>query len=239
MNVNTDNSEVSRRQPSFRLVFEKQLWHYCILIILLAGILIVSRTEGFLAGQFLGISTEIWFYLALAVAILHQVYVWFCWRMELHYSSITRIFGAKGYTYYSIVFFVLFLSRLVLITGLAISNRHSYNLFDQLILTGLAIICAVPLLYLLYSILRYFGHDQAAGIDHFDKAYRDKPLIKQGIFKYISNPIYVFGMLMFWIPGLLCSSTAALAVALFYHIYVWVHYFFTEKPDMQRIYGNP
>lgn len=239
MNVNTDNSEASRKGLSFKLVFEKQLLHYCMLIILLAGILIVSRTEGFLAGQFLGIGTEIWFYLALATAILHQVYVWFCWRVELHYSLITRTFGRKGFTYYVIVFFVLFLSRLVLITGLAISNRNSFNLVDQLILSGLAVICAFPLIYLMYSIKRYFGPVRAAGIDHFDKAYRDKPLVREGIFKYISNPMYVFGFLMFWIPGLLCSSSAALAVALFCHIYIWAHYFFTEKPDMQRIYGNP
>ena len=29
----------------------------------------------------------------------------------------------------------------------------------------------------------------------------------------------------------------ALAVALFQHAYIWVHYYCTEKPDMRRIYG--
>jgi len=30
---------------------------------------------------------------------------------------------------------------------------------------------------------------------------------------------------------------AALAVALFNHLYIWVHYYATELPDMARIYG--
>ena len=34
------------------------------------------------------------------------------------------------------------------------------------------------------------------------------------------------------------ASVAALAVALFNHLYIWVHYFATERPDMQRIYRN-
>ncbi len=49
--------------------------------------------------------------------------------------------------------------------------------------------------------------------------------------------MYVFGLLIFWIPGLLTASSPALLVALFSHIYIWVHYYSTEKPDMARIYG--
>ena len=40
------------------------------------------------------------------------------------------------------------------------------------------------------------------------------------------------------IPGLLAASNEALLVALFNHIYIWVHYYTTEKPDMQRIYAT-
>jgi len=32
------------------------------------------------------------------------------------------------------------------------------------------------------------------------------------------------------------ASQAALWLALFNHIYIWVHYYATELPDMQRIY---
>jgi protein-S-isoprenylcysteine O-methyltransferase Ste14 len=89
----------------------------------------------------------------------------------------------------------------------------------------------------MYSIARYFGFERAFGIDHFDTSYRGKPLVKKGIFRYTSNGMYVFGLLILWIPGVLFSSLTALAAALFSHIYIWVHYFCTEKPDMNFIYA--
>ena len=48
--------------------------------------------------------------------------------------------------------------------------------------------------------------------------------------------MYTFGFLLIWIPGLWFASTAALFAAMFNHLYIWVHYFATERPDMQRIY---
>jgi len=47
------------------------------------------------------------------------------------------------------------------------------------------------------------------------------------------------GLLILWIPGLVFASRAALLAALFHHLYIWVHYFTTEKPDLKRIYGGP
>ena len=223
-------------QVRFKLIFEKQLFHYLVLVVLLTGIFIASKTEGFLSGQFGNISTEIWLYLAVSTAIIHQVYVWFFWRVELHHSLISRIFGEKGYTWYTTGFAILFLSRFIII-GLAISSRNSFTLLDPLILSGLAFFCIIPLAYLGYSMHQHFSYTRASGIDHFNEAYRNKPLVREGIFRYFNNPMYIFGLLIFWIPGLLCSSAAALAVALFYHLYIWAHYYFTEKPDMQRIYG--
>jgi hypothetical protein len=49
--------------------------------------------------------------------------------------------------------------------------------------------------------------------------------------------MYVFGFLLFWIPALWFASAAALCAALFNHVYIWVHYFATERPDMQHIYA--
>jgi protein-S-isoprenylcysteine O-methyltransferase Ste14 len=102
----------------------------------------------------------------------------------------------------------------------------------------LVILLAAPSLYLMYSIARYFGFERAFGIDHFDTSYTGKPLVKEGVFRYTSNGMYVFGLLILWIPGVLFSSLTALAAALFSHIYIWVHYFCTEKPDMNFIYGQ-
>jgi hypothetical protein len=220
-----------------KLIFEKQVLHVVLLAILLIVLFTVAQTEGFLTGWFLGMSTATWFYLAVACPVLHQLYVWFCWRTELHLSLITRTFGEKGFTYYSIVFMVLLILRPILITGLAISNRNSLDC-NQLLFYGLAFIFTLLCAYLFYSAMKYFGLKRALGIDHFDSSYRREPLIRGGMFRFSSNAMYVFGLLLLWIPGLLCFSRAALLVALFSHIYVWVHYYCVEKPDMKRMYGG-
>jgi len=74
------------------------------------------------------------------------------------------------------------------------------------------------------------------GIDHFDSSYGDRPLVKEGIYRYVNNGMYLFGVAIIWIPGLVYLSKAALLSALFTHLYIWVHYYCTEKPDMKRIY---
>jgi len=104
----------------------------------------------------------------------------------------------------------------------------------------IALVLLVPLLYLLYCIVKYFGLKRALGIDHFDAAYREKPLVRRGIFKYVNNSMYIFGLLILWLPGLFLASKAALVAALFGHVYIWVHYFTVELPDMRLIYeDNP
>ena len=75
-------------------------------------------------------------------------------------------------------------------------------------------------------------------MEYFDVAYRSLPLVRKGIFRYTRNGMYTFGFLITWIPGLWFVSSAALLAALFNHVYIWVHYFCTELPDMRRIYGS-
>jgi hypothetical protein len=50
--------------------------------------------------------------------------------------------------------------------------------------------------------------------------------------------MYIYGIMILYIPALLLFSKAALVVALFNHIYIWVHYYTTEIPDMKKIYGK-
>jgi protein-S-isoprenylcysteine O-methyltransferase Ste14 len=135
------------------------------------------------------------------------------------------------------VFTVLILGRPVLVTALAWANRGTAPL-DGTVAAVLAVLCALPGAYLAYSIRRYFSFRRAFGIDHFDPAYRSAPLVREGIFRYSANAMYVYGFLVLWVPGLALRSTAALFVALFSHIYIWVHHAFTEKPDMNRIYAR-
>ncbi len=48
--------------------------------------------------------------------------------------------------------------------------------------------------------------------------------------------MYIYGFLILWIPGILLQSKAAPFIALFNHLYIWVHYYFTELPDIKMIY---
>ena len=94
----------------------------------------------------------------------------------------------------------------------------------------------LPGIYAMYSVKRYFGMARAAGADHFDVRYREMPLVKDGIFRFTSNGMYLYAFLLFWAIAVGLNSSAALAVAAFSHAYIWVHFYATEKPDMNFLY---
>jgi hypothetical protein len=50
--------------------------------------------------------------------------------------------------------------------------------------------------------------------------------------------MYVYGFFILWIIAILFRSKEALLLAAFNHLYIWVHYYYTEKPDMDYIYGK-
>ena len=89
----------------------------------------------------------------------------------------------------------------------------------------------------MYSVGHYFGIDRVYGIDHFDPSYRSKPLVKDGMFKYTDNAMYKFGFLILWTIALVFLSQAALLAAAFNQLYIWVHFYCTELPDIRRIYA--
>lgn len=220
----------------FPLIFEKQWLHALLLVVLLVPLVAVSGTPAFQSGALWGIGTPVWFWLAVALPVIHQSYVWFCWRTQLHGSLLARLLGDGGFTLYAIGFAILGISRIASVFLLAAANRDTVPI-DPTALRVLAVLVAVPAAYLFYSVARYFGFRRAMGIDHFDPAYRSMPFVRQGIFRYTTNGMYVFGFLLLWVPGLWWTSAAALAVALFNHLYIWVHYYATERPDIRRIYG--
>jgi len=218
-------------------VLQHQFWHLLSLLTLLVGILLlVNKDDSLLLGELGGVSSATWMILAILSPIVHQFYVLVCWRLELHYKCITKAFGAKGFKLYKIGFAILILSRLVTIIVLAISNRNTLSI-DPVLAYVIAGILLIPSVYLFYSVQKYFGMDRAFGIDHFHpEELKNTPFVRQGMFKYSSNAMYVFGFMILWIPGLLLMSKAAILVAVFNHIYIWVHFYFTELPDMQIIY---
>jgi len=118
-------------------------------------------------GEFCGISTPQWFWLAIAFP-----------------SRIRCLYGFAGVsncmddywicsreTELSLVclgVFTLGTLRVLSVFALALSNRDTLIL-DIAILRIFAIIVTIPALYLLYSVIRYFSFKRASGIDHFDE----------------------------------------------------------------------
>lgn len=218
-------------------MFEKQGQHYLLLIVLLAGVYFLT-TGDVLTGQLWGISTQAWLWIAVAIPIAHQIFVWLFWRLELHHGLIKQWFGESAFTVYRIGFTILFAARPVAQILLGISNKNTLPL-NPFVAYTLAFVLFIPFVYTMYSVAKYFGMDRAYGIDHFDPSYRTKSFVKQGMFKYTNNAMYKFGFLIFWAIAFAFLSKAALLSAAFSHLYIWVHFYFTELPDIKHIYGNP
>ncbi|MDO6762881.1 methyltransferase [Agarivorans sp. 1_MG-2023] len=187
-----------------------------------------------LLWAYLGAPYPAVFWAAVIVPIAHQVFVWLSWRIALRVSDERKSAFFKPYI---AGFFLLFSGRFMSLFVLAYLDRGSLNLSTGLAAT-LAGACLVLGVYAMYSVRRYFGMRRAAGADHFESRFRQMPFVKQGIFRFTSNAMYVYAFLLFWAIALSFNSAAALVVAAFSHLYIWVHYFCTEKPDMDFIYGS-
>ena len=222
---------------TFKLLFEKQLYNYLGLFFLLALVTYLTRWSGVYAGEFLGYSTRFWFWLSIGEVIIHQLLVWFVWRTELHLKLISRWFGKQAFPIWAISFMILFVLRFVLVFVLGYANRGNWGI-SPVLGWVLALIILILAIYTLYSVIKYFSLKRAIGMDHFDPTYRELGLVRKGIFKYTSNAMYIFGVMIVWIPALILTSKAALISAFFNHAYLWVHYFTLELPDMKRIYPD-
>ena len=218
-------------------VWLDQVWHILVIVLLLFGLkYIVSIDNEILSGELWGLSTRFWMILAILSPIIHQIYVVVFWRIELYYKGMTKAFGVNAFKIFKVFFAILILSRPVTIILLAISNAMTIQLGTPLSIC-LSIILLIPAIYLFYSIKKYFGMDRAFGLDHFQPEKVKKiPFVRLGIFKYTPNAMYVFGFFLLWVPGVLGQSKSALLLALFNHLFIWGHFFFTELPDMNHIY---
>lgn len=220
-----------------RAIFEGQWLHLVCLLALLGAVFLAMKLPGATQGELFGLGTPFWLWLGVAIAVVHQVYVWLIWRLELHNKAISPMFGGRGFRAYTVGFAILGIARIIAVFFIAYANRDTFVLPVELARV-LAIIMALPAIYLFYSVRRYFTFDRAFGDDHFDPAARERPFETRGIFKYTSNGMYVYGFFLLWAAALWFNSTAGLIVALFNHAYVWVHYFATERPDFRHIYSD-
>ena len=212
--------------------FKNQIWHIGGLIALFyLGLLMVDL--GTNSEVFFGISSKNWFLFAMATPLLHQSYVWICWRLELCWKTISRTIGFKIYV---VVFFIFGILRLSSI-GLCFADYGSWFIPGR-IAWSISVLIFIPFIYTIYSIKKYFGFLRAAGIDHFDTSYKNIPFEKRGIFKWSSNAMYTFAIPVFFGFAISSGSKAMFIFAVYTFIGVWLHYFCTEKEDFKVIYGN-
>ena len=85
---------IMKPEGSVAAIFERQWIHALVLAGALPTLWLMSTFCGcFHRGEFLGVSTCTWFWIAIEIPIAHQLFVWFCWRTELHRGFLSRIFG--------------------------------------------------------------------------------------------------------------------------------------------------
>ena len=211
--------------------FKHQIWHLGgTFFLFYIGAQYVDLEKNI--NTFLGIGTFEWFIIAMSIPLIHQAYVWICWRSELCWKLITNTIGFKGYV---ILFFILIISRLsaIVLCFVDYGSLYTPGWFAWI----LAIIIFIPGAYTMYSVKKYFGFLRAAGADHFDTKYRNMPFEKRGIFKWTPNAMYVFAIGIPFAFATATGSHSMFIVAIYTYISIWLHYFCTEKEDFKKIYG--
>ena len=212
--------------------FRGQIWHLGGTIILfIIGAQFVDLKSN--TNNFIGISALSWFMIAMSIPLIHQAYVWICWRAELCWKSISNTIGFKGYIF---IFFVLIIMRLsaIVLCFVDYGSLYGPGWFTWIS----AIVIFAPGAYTMYSVKKYFGFLRAAGADHFDPKYRDMPFERRGIFKWTPNAMYTFAIGIPFSFAIATGSQSMFIVAIYTYISIWLHYFFTEKEDFKIIYGN-
>ncbi|MFW5713333.1 MAG: methyltransferase [Brevefilum sp.] len=225
-----------REARSLPYFFYRQIWHVVALLIL------VPITWAFAApalsqGSFLGIKDTTWFWLSMVVPICHQVIVWIVFRLQMGWATLSKLFGRADLIVWGVIFLPFVIARPVLLAGLARATQSTLALPGFLSLS-LGVLLILPALYTIWSVFRYFGLVRAMVGDHFRIRFRKMPLVKKGAFKFSQNAMYAFAFFLLWSIALVHQSQAALSIALFQHAYIWVHYYCTEKPDMDIIYSK-
>ena len=212
--------------------FKHQIWHLGGTIILFyIGAQFVGLESN--TNTFLGIRALEWFVIAMSIPLIHQTYVWICWRSELCWKTISSTIGFKGYV---VLFFILIISRLSAIVLCFVDYGSLYK--PDWLAWILALILFIPGAYTMYSVKKYFGFLRAAGADHFGQNYRDLPFENRGIFKWTPNAMYIFAIGIPFSFAVATGSQSMFVVAIYTYISIWLHYFCTEKPDFAVIYNN-
>ena len=230
------NSDPLRVRVPVGYFWHGQLRHLILFAALLPGAhALAAPTFGH--GAWLGVGTRTWFVAALAAPILQQALVVLFWRAQLCHGTVTRLFGDAALAVWGAVFFPLLLARPLLTVAVGVADAGSLRMAPGLgYALGVALL--LPAAWTMHSVVKYFGFARALGGDHFHERFRAMPMVRKGAFRYSSNAMYTLVFLAFWGIALITRSRAALAVALFQHAYIWVHWYCTEQPDGVVLYGR-
>ena len=222
---------------SAKFLFHRQVLHAALLVLLVSvGYALAAPALGPCDTPLLGLCDCGWFWLTLGVAVVHQLLVWLVFRGQLGWGVLTRLFGHRDLLVWGSIFIPLLIARPLATLGIAIADRGSLALPFWLSIS-LAVVLLVPATYAMYSVIRFFGIPRALGGDHFRLRYRRMPMVRKGAFAWTSNAMYLLVFLGLWSIAFITRSQVALVAALFQHAYVWVHFYCTEKPDMDLMYG--
>jgi hypothetical protein len=213
-----------------------QASHLLLLAALLPGVWAIA-SPALDGGEWLGIGERTWLLAGVIVPVVQQVAVALLWRGQLSHSLLTRTFGDGGFVVWGVVFFPLLIARPLVVAGLAVADAGSLPIPAWLGWT-VGVVLLLPAVWTMHSVKAHFGFARALGGDHFFERYRAMPMVRRGAFAWSSNAMYAFVFLGLWGIALMGRSQAALAVALFQHAYIWVHWYCTEQPDGVVLYGR-
>jgi hypothetical protein len=96
-----------------RLIFERQWLHVIGLVVLLVGCEWFARLSSVGQGELWGFNSIRWYWLAILTAVLHQIYVWFFWRIELHGQAMSRFVGSGAFKGFAIGFAIIGICRVL------------------------------------------------------------------------------------------------------------------------------
>ena len=126
--------------------FKHQIWHIGGLIVLYYAALQMVDFETD-SNVFLGISSKNWFLFSMITPLLHQGYVWLCWRSELCWKTISRTIGFKGYV---LIFFIVAILRFLCV-GLCFADYGTW-FTPGWIAWSISILIFIPFVYTMYSV---------------------------------------------------------------------------------------
>lgn len=221
---------------SLQFLFRGQLFH-ALAAIILASVAWALATPFFGGGAWLGVTDTTWFWVTVGLCVVHQLYVWLVFRGQLGWGIFTRWFGQYDQTVHAVLFMPMLVARPLVILAAGLADPTTLALPRWVEFT-FGFVLLVPAAYTGWSVIRYFGLERALGGDHFRREYREMPLVEEGAFRWSPNAMYTFSFLGLWSIALLLGSHVSLVAALFQHAFVWAHYFGTEQPDMELIYGG-